>query len=308
MRAMMTPTRWMLGFVSLVFATTLGCAPDKMPESTVQGETGKVNVVATTTMIADLARQIGGHRVAVKSIMAPGGDPHVYKPVPGDADAIAKADVVFVNGLKLEHWIDDLIKTAQAKRVVVVTEGVSHRASPLDPKVPDPHVWFDVARWRLAAANVAKGLAAADPKGASTYEENGTLYDRQLAALDAWVLQRAREIPASRRKLVTSHDAFAYFGDAYGFEVIPVQGISTDAEASTKDVVRVVETIKKAGVPALFVETSVNPKLIEQVARETKTRVGGALYSDSTGPVDSSAGSYIGMVRDNVSLIVEGLK
>jgi ABC-type Zn uptake system ZnuABC Zn-binding protein ZnuA len=240
--------------------------------------------------------------------MAPGGDPHVYKPVPADADAIGNAHVVFVNGLKLEHWVDDLIANARAKQVVVVTDGIAHRASPLDAQVPDPHVWFDVTRWRKATANVAKGLSAVDPEGARVYAENAALYDRQLAALDTWVKSRVSAVPAERRKLVTSHDAFAYFGEAYGFEVIPVQGISTDADASTQDVVRVVELVKKAGVPALFVETSVNPKLIEQVARETDTRVGGALYSDSTGPLDSNADSYIGMVRDNVSLIVEGLK
>jgi ABC-type Zn uptake system ZnuABC Zn-binding protein ZnuA len=296
-----------VGLLGLLLLTTFGCAPDQLPAGT--GSADKpVHAVATTTMIADLVGQIGGHRVKVTGIMAPGGDPHVYKPVPADADAIAKADVVFVNGLKLEHWVDDLITNARGKRVVVVTEGVRHRASPLDAQVPDPHVWFDVARWRQAAANVAKGLAAADPAGAATYTENAALYDRQLSALDTWVKSRVATVPAGRRKLVTSHDAFAYFGEAYGFEVIPVQGISTDADASTQDVVRVVELVKKAGVPALFVETSVNPKLIEQVARETDTRVGGALYSDSTGPLDSNAGSYIGMVRDNVGLIVEGLK
>lgn len=296
-----------VGLLGLLLLTAPGCAPDQLPPST--GSADKpVQAVATTTMIADLVGQIGGHRVKVTGIMAPGGDPHVYKPVPADADAIAKADVVFVNGLKLEHWVDDLITNARAKRVVVVTEGVRHRASPFDTQVPDPHVWFDVARWRQAAANVAKGLSAADPDGAGTYRENAALYDKQLAALDGWVRSRVATVPAARRKLVTSHDAFAYFGEAYGFEVIPVQGISTDADASTQDVVRVVEMVKQAGVPALFVETSVNPKLIEQVARETHTRVGGALYSDSTGPRDSNAGSYIGMVRDNVSLIVEGLK
>lgn len=289
------------------FFALAGCAGGgEAPES----HEGGLKVVATTTMIADLARQIGGHRVDVTGIMAPGGDPHVYKPVPEDAQAISTADLVLVNGLKLEHWVDDLIANAGGgkKTVVTVTEGMKHRASPLDASVPDPHVWFDVARWRQAAKRVETGLAAADPEGAATYRENAALYDRQLAELDTWVRRRVAEVPEARRKLVTSHDAFAYFGEAYGFDVVPVQGISTDAEASTKDVVRVVEAVKAAGVPAIFVETSVNPKLIEQVARETSTKVGGALYSDSTGPLDSPGGSYIGMIRDNVSLIVEGLR
>lgn len=287
----------------------LACHPAKQPAST-EGAGSRLKAVATTTMIADLVRQVGGHRVEVKGIMAPGGDPHVYKPVPSDAEAIASAQIVFVNGLKLEHWVEDLIHNAGGaeKKVVVIAEGVAHRASPLDAKVPDPHFWFDVQRWRRAVANVTKALGEVDRPGLDTYAANARLYDQQLAALDKWVHARVQEVPAERRKLVTSHDAFAYFGEAYGFEVVPVQGISTDAEASTQDLARVVDLVAKTGVKTLFVETSVNPKLIEQVARETGTRVGGALYSDSTGPLDSPGGTYVGMVRDNVSLIVEGLR
>lgn len=298
-----------LAATALAIATITSCSPAGEQK---QGSEAprRLKAVATTTMIADLVRQVGGHRVDVKGIMAPGGDPHVYKPVPGDAEAISKADVVFVNGLKLEHWVDDLIHNAGGgeKPVVVVSEGVKQRVSPFDAKVPDPHFWFDVARWRQAAKNVEKGLAAADQAGAASFAANAKLYDAQLAVLDGWVRTRVQDVPADRRKLVTSHDAFAYFGEAYGFEVVPVQGISTDAEASTQDVARVVELVKKTGVKTLFVETSVNPKLIEQVARETATRVGGALYSDSTGPLDSAGGTYVGMVRDNVALLVEGLQ
>lgn len=301
--------RWLPGVaVSVVIWCGLFACDGSQPKREASA-TGVLSAVATTTMIADLVRQIGGHRVAVKGIMAPGGDPHLYKPVPEDANAIAHASIVFVNGLKLEHWIDDLIANAGGgKPSVVVTEGIPFRASPFDASVPDPHFWFDVSRWRKATANVAKALAAADPAGKTVFEQNAALYDHQLADLDEWVRQRLKAVPAARRKLVTSHDAFAYFGEAYGFEVVPIQGISTDAEASTQDVVRVVELVRKAGVPALFVETSVNPKLMEQVARETGIKVGGTLYSDSTGPLDSGGGTYIGMVRDNVSLIVEGLK
>jgi len=285
----------------------LACEP--AADDAARAGQGPLRAVATTTMIADLVRQIGGHRVVVKGIMAPGGDPHVYKPVPEDAQAVAKAQIVFINGLKLEHWIEDLIHNAGGEHpVVTVTDGVKARKSPFDASVPDPHFWFDVARFRLAAGNVAKALAAADPAGADGYAANARLYDQQLALLDGWVRERVKAVPPARRKLVTSHDAFAYFGEAYGFEVVPVQGISTDAEASTQDVARVVELVRKTGVKRLFVETSVNPKLIEQVARETGTTVGGALYSDSTGALDTPGGSYVGMVRDNAALIVEGLK
>jgi ABC-type Zn uptake system ZnuABC Zn-binding protein ZnuA len=304
--------RFLALVVAFFFLAIGGCAGGSGGGKSSSGSEAhgkQLHVVATTTMIADLARQIGGHRVNVKGIMAPGGDPHVYKPVPGDASAIAEADAVLVNGLRLEHWVDDLIANAGAKdKVTVVTAGVPYRASPFDKEVPDPHFWFDVQRWRKAAVNVRQALIKADPQGADTFTRNAGLYDAQLASLDGWVRERVAQVPVGRRKLVTSHDAFAYFGEAYGFTVVPVQGISTDAEASTRDVVRVVELVKGAGVPALFVETSVNPELIEQVANETGTRVGGALYSDSTGPLDQSGGTYIGMVRDNVSLIVEGLK
>ena len=297
--------RGMRPLLGLALALSVGCASAPGGEAERKG----LHAVATTTMIADLVRQVGGHRVSVRGIMAPGGDPHQYKPVPDDAEAIGQADVVFVNGLKLEHWVDDLIGNAGGdKPVVVVSTGVKHRASPTDPAVPDPHFWFDVARWRQALKNVEAGLAAADPEGKDTFSRNAALYDAQLASLDAWVRDRLSAVPLPRRKLVTSHDAFAYFGEAYGVEVIPVQGISTDAEASTRELGRVVDRVRAAGVPAVFVETSVNPKLIEQVARETRTRVGGSLYSDSTGPLDSGGGSYVGMVRDNVGLIVEGLK
>ncbi len=297
------------GVTAAVTSLTLAaCDPGKQPASTEGGAT-KLRAVATTTMIADLVRQVGGHRVDVKGIMAPGGDPHVYKPVPSDAEAIAKADVVFINGLKLEHWVEDLIHNAGGgKPVVVVSAGVAHRASPFDAKVPDPHFWFDVTRWRQAVVNVTRTLGELDKPGLDVYKANAQLYDQQLETLDTWVRTRVKAVPAERRKLVTSHDAFAYFGEAYGFEVVPVQGISTDAEASTQDVARVVNLVEKTGVKTLFVETSVNPKLIEQVARETDTRVGGALYSDSTGPLDSAGGTYVGMIRDNVSLIVEGLR
>lgn len=292
-------------------AATLACvllACNPAAEQHGEGQ-APLRAVATTTMIADLVRQVGGHRVTVKGIMAPGGDPHVYKPVPEDAQAVSKAQIVFINGLKLEHWIEDLIHNAGGEHpVVTVTEGLTARKSPFDANVPDPHFWFDVSRFRQAAANVSRALIAADPASAGVYTANLALYDQQLATLDAWVRNRVKAVPKARRKLVTSHDAFAYFGEAYGFEVVPVQGISTDAEASTQDVARVVELVRKTGVKRLFVETSVNPKLIEQVARETGTSVGGALYSDSTGALDTAGGSYVGMVRDNASLIVEGLQ
>lgn len=301
---MRKPASLALAACALALAACAGGRPEASPR-----DAAAVPVVATTTMIADLVRHVGGPRVQVTGLLAPGGDPHLYKPVPSDAQAIANAKMVFVNGLKLEHWGPDLISRANpAVAVVEVTRGVKPRPSPFDPKVPDPHFWFDVRRWRQAVGNVEDGLVGLDPKHASTYHANAGLYRAELDALDGWVRARIQGVPRPRRTLITSHDAFAYFGESYGFAVWPIQGISTESEASTRDVIRVVEAVRKAKVPAVFVESSVNPKLVEQVARETGATLGGMLYSDSVGAVGTSGGDYVGMVRDNVDLIVEALK
>lgn len=266
-------------------------------------------VVATTTMVVDMVRQVAGHRLTVTSLLAPGGDPHVYRPLPSDAQAVAGAALIFANGLHLEPWLPDLVRQSGSQgRLVLVAEGLKTRASPQDPKVPDPHVWFDVRRWRSAIAGVERALAELDPAGRATFAANARLYERQLDLLDEWVRTQVAQVPPVRRKLVTSHDAFGYFGEAYGFEVVPVQGISTESEASTRDLARVVEGVRAARVPMVFVETSVNPRLMEQVARETGVAIGGPLFSDSLGTLDTAAGTYVGMVRDNVALIVEGLR
>lgn len=266
-------------------------------------------IVGTTTMVVDMVRQVAGHRLAVQGLLAPGGDPHVYRPLPSDAQAVAGAKLIFANGLHLEPWLPDLVRQSGSQAPLVrVAAGLKTRTNPQDPRVPDPHVWFDVHRWRLAVARVEKALTEFDPAGRTTFAANARLYERQLDALDEWVRAQVAQIPPARRKLVTSHDAFGYFGEAYGFEVVPVQGISTESEASTRDLARVVEMVRAARVPMVFVETSVNPRLMEQVARETGVAVGGPLFSDSLGLLDSAAGTYVGMVRDNVALIVEGLR
>ncbi|MEB3221245.1 MAG: metal ABC transporter substrate-binding protein [Candidatus Sericytochromatia bacterium] len=270
---------------------------------------GAIPVVATTTMVTDLVRHVGGPRVAVHGLLAPGGDPHVYRPVPADAEAVAGARLVVHNGLHLEPWLPDLARQASPTvPVVAVAEAIPHRQSQADPKVPDPHVWFDVARWRRTVGVVVGALTRLDPAGLDTYEANGRLYDAQLAALDAWVRRRLAVVPTPRRRLVTSHDAFAYFGEAYGFEVVALQGVSTEAEASTQDVSRALAILKAGAVPMVFFESSVNPKLIEALASQGQVRLGGPLYSDSTGVLEGSGGSYVGMVRDNVTRLVEGLR
>ncbi len=294
----------LMALVAVAVAAATACKPSGDGSE----KDGRKRVVATTTMIEDLARQIGGDDIEVTGIMRPGGDPHLYQPTPGDARSIAKADLVLTNGLKLEGWIDDLVRNAGGDaKVAVVGDGVAALKDPLKTNYPDPHFWHDVGLWKTAAANTRDALVAMDPAHADGYRSRATAYLAELDALDVWVKERVASLPKNRRTLVTSHDAFQYFGKAYGFDVIAIQGLSTQSEAGAQDLARVVETVRSHEVPAIFVETSVNPKLIEQVSRETGAKVGGTLFSDSLGGKDGPAGTYVGMIRANVTQVVDAL-
>lgn len=294
---------WWVGLLVLAFLTSavLGCKPPKEERETRR-------VIATTTMIADLAREIGGDRIEVTSIMEPGGDPHTYQPVPSDSKAVARSELVLINGLMLEGWIEDLVRNAGGDQpVVAVSDGVETLDDPAYEGNPDPHIWFSVPRWKQAAINVRDALIEIDPEGAEGYRERTAAYLEELDALDDWVRSEIGRLPEARRHLVTSHDAFQYFGEEYGVEVMAVQGISTTSEASAAELRDVVDHVREHDIPAIFVESSVNPKLIEQVERETGVEIGGTLHSDSLGPWDGPAGTYVGMVRSNVSTFVEAL-
>jgi ABC-type Zn uptake system ZnuABC Zn-binding protein ZnuA len=282
----------------------LGCSPS---EQNAAGA-GKPRVVATTTMIADLAQELGGADVEVSSLLRPGGDPHVYAPTPSDAKLIAQADLVLTNGLHLEGWIEDLVRNAGGKaKIEIVSDGITPLTDPSRTGYPDPHIWHDPTLWREAAKNVRDDLKALDPAHAQGYDERAKAYDEELAKLDGWVKGEVAKIPQGRRVLVTSHDAFQYYGRAYGLEVIAVQGLSTETEAGAQDVARVVEVVKGRKLPAVFVETSVNPKLIEQISRESGAKVGGSLYSDSLGLPSEPSHTYKGMIEANTRQIVEAL-
>lgn len=268
-------------------------------------------VVASTTMLEDLVRELAPDGVRVEGIMAPGGDPHLYQPTPGDARLVAQSDLVVRNGLHLEGWIDDLLENAGGERpIVTASEGVEPIHMESFAGGVDPHIWFDVSLWRAVAVTTADALAdlvADDPVAVAQVRERAAAYDARLAALDAWVRSTLATIPAERRVLVTSHDAFNYFGRAYDLDVRGIQGISTEQEASQRDVADVIDMVRERGLPAVFVETSVNPGLVRQVARETGARVLGPLYSDSLGAADGPAGTWVGMVVENVRLVTEGL-
>jgi ABC-type Zn uptake system ZnuABC Zn-binding protein ZnuA len=264
--------------------------------------------VATLTMVADMVRQVAGDRVEVRCIMKPGSDPHLYKPVPRDLRLIAEADIVFVNGLGIEGWMTDLITNAPGRRpVVAVTDGMATLRSETYHGEADPHGWFDVRNALVYVDNIEKGLTQVDPAGAEDYRRRAEQYRAELRDLDAWVRAELARVPPARRKLVTSHDAFHYFGRAYDFEVLAVQGVSTESQPNSQDVVELIKTIRAAGVPAVFVETSVNPKMLEYVAEQAGVRIGGTLFSDSCDTPGTPGGSYVGMVRENVRIIVEAL-
>jgi manganese/iron transport system substrate-binding protein len=277
-------------------------------------------IVASTTQIADFARQIVGDRMVVKSILAPGADPHTYQPTPDDVQMVLDSDLCLENGLHLEgkNWMATLAGDA-GKPIITTTDGIKPlEISSGGETVADPHAWFSPKNVAVYVNNIVKGLSQFDPDGKEDYEARAVLFLQQLRVLDSWVRQQVNRIPTQRRILVTTHDAFNYFCTEFKFNannnflsIAPV-GWSTGSEVGggmTPERRRmVVQSIKESGAPALFVETSINPKQIREIAKETGVKIGGELYSDSMGPEGTAGETYIGMMRENVLLIVNALK
>jgi manganese/zinc/iron transport system substrate-binding protein len=282
-----------------------------------QDNSGKIQVVTTTTMITDLVQIIGGDRLAVTGLMGASIDPHDYNATPEDMSKLARAHIIFYNGLHLEGKMAELFAEMGQKRKTVA---ITHR---LDPKtelraVPefdggyDPHVWFDVKLWMKVAETVRDELIAFDPPGASVYQTNTAKYLAELVQLDEYVRKQAATLDPKQRVLITAHDAFGYFGRAYGFEVHGLQGLSPTVEASPNDVKAMAELIVERQVPAIFVESSVNDKSLQAVKRAVQSRywdvaIGAELFSDAMGNPGTPAGTYVGMVRHNIDAIVKGL-
>ncbi len=256
-------------------------------------------------MLGDLTTQLAGDAAEVRCLLSPGTDPHLYQPTPQDARLIAQADLVVTSGLRLEGWIDDLVRNAGGSRpVVVASTGV--QALGVDT-VPDPHFWFDLRRWQVAAQNVADALLPLNERLANEVPARLERYLEGTERVDTWVRERIASIPQNSRVLITSHDAFAYFGQAYGIDVIGVQGISTEAEASQRDVANVIDVVRRRGARAVFTETSVNPRMIQQISRETGAVVAGPLYGDSVGAAGTAAETLLGSMIANVTTIVDAL-
>jgi zinc/manganese transport system substrate-binding protein len=272
----------------------------------------KLPVIASFSILGDFVREIGGERVTVTMLVGPDGDAHVYSPTPADAKTVAGAKLVVVNGLKFEGWLTRLIKSSGTKATIATaTTGITPLKMADDHGHghggEDPHAWQSVANARLYVGNVKDALVAADPAGKASYEANATAYLAKLDALEAEIKAAVARIPADRRKAITSHDAFGYFAKAYGIEFIAPQGVSTEAEASAKDVGRIIRQIKAQNVPAVFLENITNPRLAEQIARESGAKIGGRLYSDALSAESGPAGTYIAMMKHNISQIEKAL-
>jgi len=299
--------RRLLATVSLLPVLLASCAAEADSEG--------IRVVATTGMVADLARVVGGERVHVDALMGPGIDPHLYQAAPSDLKKLRAASLVLYNGKGLEGKMADVfVKLASKIKVVAVTEQIDDDALiRADDGHWDPHVWFDVALWSRCAVVVGDALAEVDPNNASEYRKSAQKYASRLKdELDPWVRSELSKIPEERRVLVTSHDAFRYLGRAYGMEVRGVQGISTASLAGVKDVEQIVEMIIERKVKAIFVESSVAPKTIEAVQERVRkagheVSIGGELFSDAMGD-EPPADTYVGMVEHNVKTLVEALQ
>ncbi len=293
----------------LLFAATVLCG---VAASTVAHAQEKLQAVATFSILADMVQNVGGDRIALTTLVGRNADAHVYSPAPADARKLSHAKVVFTNGLGFEGWINRLIKASGTKApVVVASRGVKPRkgghAQGHDHGDADPHAWQSVANAKIYVGNIRDGLVAADPAGRAVYEANAAAYLAKLDALDKAVRAAVERVPAERRRVITSHDAFGYFKDAYGIDFIAPQGVSTESEVSARDLARIITQIKKQKIPAVFLENIVDQRLAKRIADETGAKIGGTLYSDALTDEAGDAPTYIDLIRHNIKALSDAL-
>lgn len=274
----------------------------------------KVPVVATFSILGDLVKNVGGDRIALATLVGPDGDAHVYSPSPADAKKLAQAKTVFINGLGFEGWITRLVKASGTKATIVVaSRGVTPRqmaddhGDKHDHGKSDPHAWQSVANVKTYVANIRDGLTAADPAGKAAYEAGAADYLQKLDALEREVRDIVAKIPADRRKIITTHDAFGYFGQAYGIDFVAPQGVSTESEVSAKDLAKIITQIRRQKIPAVFLENVTDPRLVKRIADETGAKIGGTLFSDALTGEAGDAPSYIDMMRHNLRILSAAL-
>jgi zinc/manganese transport system substrate-binding protein len=265
----------------------------------------KINVVASFSILGDFAKNVGGERIDVTTLVGPNSDVHVYTPAPADAKKIADAKLVIINGLGLEGWLPRLVQSSGSKAAIVTaTNGIAPRKLGSDA---DPHAWQSVVNAKIYVTNIRDALIAADQAGAPAYRANADAYLAKLDALDREVRDAVAQIPEVRRKVISSHDAFGYFAAAYGIAFIAPQGVSTESEPSARDIAAIITQIKTEKIPAVFLENISDPRLMRRISAETGARIGGTLVSDSLTAENSDAPTYIDMVRHNIKALTSAL-
>ncbi|WP_270938389.1 metal ABC transporter substrate-binding protein [Falsiroseomonas oryzae] len=294
------------------------------------GAQGAVRVVASFSILGDMVAQVAGERVALRTIAGPNADAHSFQPRPSDAEALRGAALVVRNGLGFDGWLDRMIRSTNHRGpVVTATEGISPRSMPAHshghshgqgggdrrpqqgagPRmVPDPHAWQDPRLGAIYARNIARGLAAVDPANATAHQAAGEAFAARLEALDGWIRDQLAGVPEARRKVVTSHDAFGYFGAAYGIRFSAPQGVSTEAEPSAQQVAQLIRQVRAEGITAVFMENMGNPATLERLAREAGVRVRGRLYADALSEPTGPAPTYEAMFRHNIGLLVPAMR
>jgi zinc/manganese transport system substrate-binding protein len=297
--------RWLLALsLGLSLATTNAFA------------TEPPKIVASFSVLGDIVHQVAGDKAEVTTLVGPDGDAHTFEPTPADASKLAQADLVVVNGLGLEAWMDRLLASAEYKGpIAIASEGIKTRTmveeqanSAAPESVTDPHAWQDLRNGQIYVRNIAAALAKVDPANAAVYAANAKRYAAKLAALDEEVRAAIGAVPEGKRRVITSHDAFGYFGAAYNVEFLAPEGLSTEAEPTAGDLARLVQQMRAEHIRALFVENITDPRLVETISRETGAPMGGALFSDALSPADGPAPTYVAMFRNNVPKLVAGMQ
>jgi zinc/manganese transport system substrate-binding protein len=296
------PRIWLAAFCAMIWAVGTAApaaAQDKLP------------VVATFSILADFAKEVGGDKVSVTALVGPDSDAHAFSPSPAEARRLADAKVVLTNGFGFEGWLARLVKASGSKAVLVIaTNGIKPRALAGDDRGhahDDPHAWQSIANAKVYAANIREALTKADPANAAAYAANATAYLAKLDALEGEVKAAVAAIPPERRKIITTHDAFGYFAAAYGVQFIAPQGVSTEADVSAKDVAKIIRQIRAQKIPALFMENVTDSALMRRIAEESGAKVGGKLYSDALSKPNGPAPTYLDMMRYNLRQLTAAL-
>ena len=259
----------------------------------------KIKVVSTFSILGDMVQNIGGNNIELTTLVGANGDGHVYEPTPADAKSVAAADVVFVNGLGFEGWIDRLVKASGYKgKVIIATEGIKELK--FEGEL-DPHAWQDLSNGRIYIKNIKNALIDLDPKNSDLYKKNFIAYDKILESMDKSTKEKFADIPKKNRKVITSHDAFLYFGRAYGIDFRSPVGVTTESEPSAGELAALITEMREDEIKALFAENITDPRLIKQLAREVNAQIGGTLYSDALSDNSEPANTYINMFKYNVN-------